>query len=118
MEKYDLPLINFSDGLGWGAPFLWMCVNDDCPVFNKGFTHTLNNYGQTTSMRVVVEPDSGRESVAPAFTLNSEHIKTFISVRDDYKRRAQEEDLPLGDDDDADEWPDENEYDPGKGFTE
>ena len=118
MEKYDLPPITVADGLGWGAPFLWMCSSDDCPVFKKGFSRTFTRYGQTTSMRAIVEPDSGRESVAPAFTLDPGHLGDFARTRSEYLKNVREEDLPLGAGGADEGWPDEDDYDPNKGFTE
>ena len=81
MVRYDLPPVAFSDGLGWGTSFLWICGNDNCPIFTKGFDHTMENYGQASSLRVIVEPDTGRESVVPAATLNPEHLKAFAEIR-------------------------------------
>ncbi|MGK7344903.1 MAG: hypothetical protein ACNS63_03760 [Candidatus Nitrospinota bacterium M3_3B_026] len=119
MIKHDLPPVTFSDGLGWGAPFLWMCPNDECPIFRKGFYHTLDNYGQTTSMRAIVEPDSGRESVVPAFTIAAEHLDAFVEIRAEQARRLREEgpqNPPAADNDG--EYPELDDYDPNKGFTE
>lgn len=81
MVRYDLPPVAFSDGLGWGTSFLWICPNDDCPIFVKGFDHTMENYGQASSLRVIVEPDTGRESVVPAATLAPKHLKAFVELR-------------------------------------
>jgi hypothetical protein len=81
MAKYDLPPVSFSDGLGWGTTFLWVCADDDCPVFRQGFHQTLDRYGLTSSMRVIVEPDTGRESVTVAATFDPEHLKTFADSR-------------------------------------
>lgn len=69
--------VTFADGLGWATTFLWVCANDDCPVFRKGFEHTLGNYGHTTSLRSIVEPDSGQASVIPAFSLDGDHFRKF-----------------------------------------
>ena len=85
MIRYDLPPVAFSDGLGWGTSFLWICGNDECPIFAKGFNHTMENYGQASSLRVIVEPDTGRESVVPAATFAREHLKTFIELRNKSK---------------------------------
>lgn len=80
MMEYELPLFNFSDGLGWGTPFLWICPSDQCPVFRKGFDHTVKHYGQTSSMRSIIEPDTGTESVIPAFTLDEEHYSSYLKI--------------------------------------
>lgn len=113
MAKYAQPPVSFGDGLGWPTPFLWICANDECPVFKKGFYQTFQRYGQTSTMRVIVEPDTGREAVIPAFTNDKEHIDAFAATRKHYLENVREEDLPVGaDDDDDKEWPDVNYYNP------
>lgn len=87
MTRQDLPPVSFSDGLGWGTTFLWICANDDCPIFRKGFYHTMENYGQASSLRSIIEPDSGHASVIPAATLDPEHFKAFAELR---KKRLSE----------------------------
>lgn len=88
MVRYDLPPVTFADGLGWATTFLWVCANDECPVFRKGFEHTLGNYGHTTSLRSIVEPDSGRASVIPAFSLDESHFKKFVEFRKSVMKAA------------------------------
>lgn len=114
MIRYDLPPVTFSDGLGWGAPFLWVCPNDECPVFRKGFEHTFDHYGRASSMRSIIEPDSGRSSVTPAFTLDAEHFQAFIRRRDRLKQQPAPPASPAGDDHDLDD----RSLDPNKDFLE
>ena len=61
----------------------------------------MSNYGRASSMRAIVEPDTGRGSVAPAFSLDPEHIGEFLKIRDRLKKEGvppdiNEDDLPLG----------------------
>ncbi|MBF0201755.1 MAG: zinc ribbon domain-containing protein, partial [Desulfamplus sp.] len=37
MTIWEVPDINFSDGLGWGTPYLFVCFNDECPSYKKGW---------------------------------------------------------------------------------
>jgi len=62
MEKMD------SRNLDWGTPFLWVCFNDGCSFFMKGWQHMMDNYGQLASYRYMIEPDSGSCGVIPAFS--------------------------------------------------
>ena len=39
MTLWEIPPINFSDGLGWQTPYLFVCFNDDCPSYKKGWEH-------------------------------------------------------------------------------
>ena len=106
MDRYTLPPVAFGDGLGWNSDFLWMCANDNCPVFRKGFEQAFTMYGRTLSMRAIVEPDTGRHSVTPAFTLDPGHIQTFLTAREghaDPARRGRR-------DDEDDDCLDENDY--------
>lgn len=109
MMRYELPPFTFSDGLGWGATFLWICPSDQCPIFRKGFDHTVKHYGQTSSMRSMIEPDSGNESVIPALTLDKEHYASYLKTWREKKRNKvggkrerKTEDDKLDDDDLAD----------------
>lgn len=81
MERYDLPPVTFSDGLGWGAPFLWVCPSDDCPVFRDGFENLFHRHGQPLSMRSIIEPDSGRAGATPTFSFDRAHFETFLRER-------------------------------------
>ncbi|MBI4666734.1 MAG: hypothetical protein HY751_10040 [Nitrospinae bacterium] len=104
MSKFDTPPVAFSDGLGWGAPFLWICDNDNCPVFRKGFDTVFGQYGQTASMRFIVEPDTGRGSVTPSFTFDPAHMAKFLATRD----RRMKEILRAHPPDDDDDWTEED----------
>ena len=62
MEKMD------SRHLDWGTPFLWVCFNNDCALFAKGWQHMMENFGQLSSYRHMIEPESGTSGVIPAFS--------------------------------------------------
>jgi len=118
MVHYDLPPVTFADGLGWGTTFLWVCPSDDCPIFRKGFEHTLSHYGQTTTMRSIIEPDSGRASVVPAFSMDTEHFETFEKTRKDFIAKMRRKPAKPPQEMDQDDGPDDDPYDPERGFTE
>jgi hypothetical protein len=44
MNIWEVPPFNFSDGLGWGAPFLYLCFNDECPLYTKGWGRQIADY--------------------------------------------------------------------------
>lgn len=64
MEKMD------ARHLDWGTAFLWVCFNDHCTFFKKGWDHMMQNYGQLVSYRYMVTPDNGSQGVIPAFSLD------------------------------------------------
>ena len=123
MMEYELPLFNFSDGLGWGTPYLWICPSDQCPIFRKGFDHTVKHYGQTSSMRSIIEPDTGTSSVIPAFTLDEQHYSSYLkSWRESRKNTGtgKQENKGADSKSEDDEFVDlnDNSYDPNADYTE
>lgn len=52
------PPIHVGDGLGWGAEYLFICLNDECRLFVNGWKNIENNYGHVGSYRHMKLPDS------------------------------------------------------------
>ncbi len=67
MSIWEVPPINFSDGLGWGAPFLYVCFNDDCPAFSQGWDEIKENYAHTASTRCLIYPGTTQVEYMPVF---------------------------------------------------
>ncbi len=61
MEKFD------SRHLDWGTPFLWVCFNNECSFFVRGWKHMMENFGQQASYRYMVTPDNGQNYALPWF---------------------------------------------------
>ena len=59
MVIWECPPINFSDGLGWGTPYLYVCFNDNCPPFVEGWNSIMDNYATAASYRCICYPMSG-----------------------------------------------------------
>ena len=51
MQIWEVPPVNFADGLGWGVPYLFLCFNDDCPCYTQGWDDLMENYAQRASYR-------------------------------------------------------------------
>ncbi len=62
MEQMD------SRYLDWESPFLWVCFNNDCTLFKKGWEHMMESYGQLVSYRCMIHPQTGEQGVIPAFS--------------------------------------------------
>lgn len=58
MNLWEVPPVPCDDGLGWGSPYLYMCFNDDCPLYVEGWKNIEENYGRTASYRCMCYPDS------------------------------------------------------------
>lgn len=67
MDIWEVPPISFSDGLGWGVPYLFVCFNDDCPTYKQGWEHVGQSYGHTASFRNVCYPGSEQYECMPVF---------------------------------------------------
>lgn len=67
MDIWEVPPVNFSDGLGWGEPFLFVCFNDECPPFKGGWEDIEENYGHHASYRCLNFPFTDNFELMPVF---------------------------------------------------
>ena len=65
MEQMD------SRHLDWGLPYLWVCFNNNCTFFMKGWKHMMESYGQLVSYRFMIQPDSGTVGVIRPSAMNT-----------------------------------------------
>lgn len=68
MNIWEVPPITFNDGLGWGEPFLFLCFNDDCPLYTQGWDNLQENYAHRASYRCFCYPSNGKFEVMPVFS--------------------------------------------------
>ena len=68
MSIWEVPPITFSDGLGWGVPYLYICFNDECPMYQQGWEHMQDNYGRKASYRCMRYPDEDKYECLPVFS--------------------------------------------------
>ena len=68
MNLWEVPPISFSDGLGWGEPFLFMCFNDQCSLYTQGWDHLQETYAHHASYRCFSYPSNGRFEIMPVFS--------------------------------------------------
>lgn len=54
----EAPPIHIGDGLGWGSEVLYICLNDDCPLFVNGWAQIEEQYGHSSSYRYMQLPNS------------------------------------------------------------
>ena len=65
LNKWSTPSFNFSDGLGWCTPFLYVCFNDECRFYVNSWQHMNETYGQEMGYRYMIHPDSGESASIP-----------------------------------------------------
>ncbi|MBW2175686.1 MAG: HEAT repeat domain-containing protein [Deltaproteobacteria bacterium] len=68
MSLWEVPPINFSDGLGWGSPYLYVCFNDECSAYQQGWDHLKENYSHTASYRRMCYPGTDQYELMPVFS--------------------------------------------------
>jgi hypothetical protein len=68
MSIWEVPWFQFQDGLGWGTPYLFVCFNDECPLFVEGWKHMKENFGHTASYRCYCYPGTNQFEVMPVFS--------------------------------------------------
>jgi hypothetical protein len=68
MQIWEVPPVNFSDGLGWGVPYLFLCFNDECPCYTQGWDDLMENYAQRASYRCFNYPGENVFEVMPVFS--------------------------------------------------
>lgn len=52
------PPMHVGDGLGWGSEFLFICLNNECSLFTKGWEYIETQYGHVGSYRYMEIPNS------------------------------------------------------------
>jgi hypothetical protein len=68
MSIWEVPPMNVGDGLGWGVPFLFMCFNDNCPLYVQGWDNLKENYAHTASYRCMNYPGTQQFELMPVFS--------------------------------------------------
>ncbi len=68
MNLWEVPPVTFSDGLGWGVPYLYMCFNDECSLYLEGWDNLRENYSQNASYRCICYPGTKQYECMPVFS--------------------------------------------------
>jgi len=68
MVIWECPPVSFSDGLGWGTPYLYVCFNDDCPPYLEGWENVMEHYATMASYRCICDPMSNKMDSMVVYT--------------------------------------------------
>ncbi len=52
-----VPPYHVGDGLGWGTEIFFICLNDDCSIFNRSWEEFEERYGHNASCRYMRLPN-------------------------------------------------------------
>ncbi|MBW1616047.1 MAG: zinc ribbon domain-containing protein [Deltaproteobacteria bacterium] len=68
MKVWETPLMPVGDGLGWGTPYLFICFNDECSLYKKGWEHINETYAHNASYRCINYPGTEQYECVPVFS--------------------------------------------------
>lgn len=63
LKKWLVP-----DGASWSDEFFYVCFNDDCPYYKKGWGWMEKEYSQKASYRYMINPATGASSPLPVWS--------------------------------------------------
>ncbi len=88
----NTPPFHVGDGLGWGADTFYICLNDDCSLFVRGWDYIETQYGHVGSYRYM--RIAGSKEATPMFVGSPDAFKGCIidseSQQEDDERFKQE----------------------------
>ena len=58
----ETPPFHVGDGLGWGCDVLFICLNDDCPLFANSWQRFEEEYGHSSACRYMLVPGEKKGS--------------------------------------------------------
>ena len=58
----------FVCGSRWGTPYLFICANDECPLFVDGWENMRQTYRRQCSYRCICYPDSGKTEMMAVYS--------------------------------------------------
>lgn len=68
MDIWATDMFNFAGGLGWGTSYLFVCFNDDCPLYVEGWETMMRLYGHKASFRCMCDPTTKKFEGIPVFS--------------------------------------------------
>lgn len=57
LSPCEVPPFHIGDGLGWGTEVFFVCLNDECPPFVRGWEHIEEQFGHVGSYRYMHLPN-------------------------------------------------------------
>lgn len=83
----EAPPIHVGDGLGWGSEVLFICLNDNCSLFLKGWAQIELKYGHHSSYRYMELPGSKEGNVM--MVGNSDAFKACVIDKEELRNQNE-----------------------------
>jgi hypothetical protein len=68
MTLWEVPPVAFGDGLGWGSPYLYICFNDSCSLYKRGWDDIKEQFAHNASHRCMCYPGTNTFECIPVFS--------------------------------------------------
>jgi hypothetical protein len=68
MRIWECQDCGLSCHAGWGTPYLFICADDECPLYVNGWEEMKKNYGRTCSYRCIYLPGAGGTETMAVFS--------------------------------------------------
>lgn len=81
----NVPPFHVGDGLGWGAEVIFICLNDDCPLYVNGWKFIEEKFGHISSYRYMLTP--GSEAGMPMMVGSNDAFKGSEVDPEDIRRQ-------------------------------
>ena len=62
-KKWRVP-----EDASWNEEFFYVCFNDECPYYIRGWARMKEQYGQRGSYRYMINPTTGASSPLPVWS--------------------------------------------------
>jgi predicted RNA-binding Zn-ribbon protein involved in translation (DUF1610 family) len=96
MVIWECPPVSFSDGLGWGTPYLYVCFNNDCPLYLEGWKNIMDHFATFASYRCICDPMSGKMDSMAVYTRDGGTgyiIDEEVKAKEEAKKAAEKRSL-------------------------
>lgn len=70
MKKWAVP-----DNSTWSTDFLWVCFEDECPYFVRGWDHMMETQKVKASYRHSINPETGTKGPLPCWSYDAHKDK-------------------------------------------